>query len=181
MERRVTRKVETHMVGFKNAIKIWLEESGNRVSTQPLVFGCIEDKTSEFLKYVFDYEGVELTKEDFQKRKRVKNVVPHCDRCIAKRANTEQCTRRKSGMNPYCGTHAKGTPHGIMSGESDEMKSQVKIEVWVEEIKGINYYIDNCNNVYKHEDVLNNKSSPDIIAKWEHTDGGGYCIPEYGI
>ena len=48
------------------------------------------------------------------KRKRVKNVVHLSDRCCAKRANGEQCTRRrKDTTTEYCGTHLKGTPHGI--------------------------------------------------------------------
>lgn len=177
MERRIAKKVESHGVGFKNAIKNYLETNNLTVSREGENINC----TSEFLQFVFDFSAVELAKEDFQKRKRVKNIVPHCERCIAKRANGEQCTRRRSGANHFCGTHAKGTPHGLLSAENDIPKLSKKIEVWVEEIKGINYYIDSDGNVYKHDDVLNNIPNPDIIAKWELSEDGGYCIPAYGI
>ena len=70
------------------------------------------DVTSELLKYVYDMEGLQISKEDFQKRKRVKNVVPHNIRCCAKRANGEQCTRRRLNDENFCGKHIKGTPHG---------------------------------------------------------------------
>mgnify|MGYP006117614285 CR=1 FL=1 len=179
MERRVGKKVDAHSVEFKTAIKDYMHKHGLRVvaSLQP----GEEDQTSDFLKFVYDYDNVILTKEDFQKRKRIKNVVPHCDRCLAKRPNGEQCTRRKSSTCMFCGTHAKGTPHGVLSGETEFQKTTKKIEVWVEEIKGIHYYIDSSGNVYKHDDVLNNKPDPDIIAKWELNAEGVYCIPAYGI
>ena len=40
--------------------------------------------------------------------------VPSSERCMAKRANGEQCTRRKKQDSCYCGTHTKGTPHGTV-------------------------------------------------------------------
>lgn len=178
MEKRVAKKVEQHTVDFKTAIKNYLSE-GNLAVVDKVEGGS--DRTSDFLKYVFDYAGVQLLKEDFQKRKRVKNIVPHCERCVARRANGDQCTRRKSDNGPFCGTHAKGTPHGVLSSVDDVPNPTKKIEVWVEEIKGINYYIDSDGNVYKHDDVLNNKSRPAVIAKWEPTADGGCCIPAYGL
>tara|TARA_Y100000996_G_scaffold293942_1_gene232545 strand:+ start:1074 stop:1607 length:534 start_codon:yes stop_codon:yes gene_type:complete len=177
MERRVTRKFETHMVDFKNALKEWLTSQNCTI----VVGEDSKDVTSEFLKMLYDFKGMELTKEDFMKRRRVKNVVPHCDRCLAKRANGEQCTRRKNSTQPFCGTHAKGTPHGVVTAIGEPIASNNKIEVWVEEIQGICYYIDSNHNVYKHDDVLNNNPNPDIIAKWEMSSDGQYHIPEYHI
>ena len=55
----------------------------------------------ESLKYIYDYERLTLNKDDFMKRKRVKNSVPFCDRCCAKRASGEQCTRRKKEEDEY--------------------------------------------------------------------------------
>ena len=42
----------------------------------------------------------------------------------------------------YCGTHIKGRPHGEINNKNDINKN-VKRTVWIEEIQGINYYIDN--------------------------------------
>ena len=178
MERRFAKKVDNYIVGFKTAIKEYLDKNNLDLAERS---NGTANHTSDFLKFVFDYSGLEFTDEDFQKRKRVKNVVPHCDRCSARRANGGQCTRRKSQEAEFCGTHTKGTPHGVLSTDEITTTSNRKIEVWVEEIKGINYYIDKEGNVYKHEDVMNNKYPPAIIAKRETTTDGGYCIPAYGI
>ena len=102
------------------------------------------------------------------------------NRCNAKRANSEQCTRRKKEGFEYCGTHLKGTPHGIcLSGETDKPLTH-KIEVWVQDIQGIVYYIDKANNVYQAEDIIVNKMNPKIIAKYVK-NGEHYSIPEFNI
>ena len=134
----------------------------------------------QLLQYVYDYERLSFEKEDFQKRKRVKNFVPVFDRCCAKRATNEQCTRRKKEGNEYCGTHMKGTPHGIIDNQEDTKITTQKIEVWAQDIQGIIYYIDKSNNVYKAEDIIVNKMNPKIIAKYIK-NGDVYSIPEFNI
>ena len=90
MERRITKKVEEHQHNFKNAIKQYLEDNECHVKSEDN-----DTNSSSFLKFVFDFENFNLSKDDFKKRKRVKNQVPQFERCAAKRANCEQCTRRK--------------------------------------------------------------------------------------
>ena len=126
-----------------------------------------------------------LSKEEFIKRKRIKNVVPFFDRCCAKRASSEQCTRKKKASCEYCGTHMKGTPHGIIDDSSSNDGIEVKqttqkIEVWAQEILGIIYYLDKNYNVYQVEDIICNKQNPKIIAKYVR-HGEVYSIPEFGI
>jgi hypothetical protein len=110
------------------------------------------------------------------KRKRVKNMVPTYERCCAKRANGEQCTRRKKDEFQYCGTHSKGTPHGIIS-DKEPINTTTKIEVSAIDIKGIVYYLDQNSNVYDTEDIISNQKNPRIIAKYEKI-GEEYSIPE---
>jgi len=176
MEKRVAKKIETYQVEFKNAIKKWMEDSKCRI-----INSC-EDKTTEFLNFMYDYDGFTLSKDDFQKRKRIKNTVPHFDRCIAKRANGDQCTRRKNEGIQLCGTHSKGTPHGMINGGDEEEKEEhhveTKVQIWVEDIKGIHQYIDANNNVYQSEDILSNKNNPKVIAKWKKNELGVYSIIE---
>ena len=131
------------------------------------------------MQYIYDYERLSLNKDDFLKRKRVKNVVPYFDRCCAKRASSEQCTRRKKEGCEYCGTHMKGTPHGLVENEENKQTTQ-KIEVWAQEILGIVYYIDKFGNVYQAEDIVNNKTNPKVIAKYVK-NGDVFSIPEFGI
>lgn len=173
MERRVAKKLDSHFSEFKNDIKNWFQENSCEIIGN--------SNKSAFLQYIFDYDSVSLNKEDFQKRKRIKNVVPQYDRCCAYRANNEQCTRRKKDGSNYCGTHIKGTPHGIVSSTDVSDVKIKKKQIWAEEIKGICYYIDDSNNVYDHEDIIKNKENPKIIAKYKVDFEGKYSIPEYGI
>lgn len=175
MEKHIIKKIELYSQEFKGSIKKWFEQQSANVKSGP------NDITSEFMKFVYDFNGIELNKEDFQKRKRVKNLVPEPDRCIGKRASGERCTRHRKGENTLCGTHIKGTPHGIINQENTQLKSKKKIEVWAQEIKGIHYYIDDSNNVYKPEDILSNKSNPSVIASWCLTNQGEYIIPDFGM
>ena len=103
MERRINKKAEDYMREFKNNIKDRVAKTAH------------SPEVSDLLQYIFDYENLTFMKEDLIKRKRIKNTVPFLERCCAKRANEEQCTRRKKDGNEYCGTHTKGTPHGFIT------------------------------------------------------------------
>jgi hypothetical protein len=184
MEKRLSHKIEKYQVDFKNAIKKWMDDTGCRIiSNKNSISDSIKsesikseiDKTNDFLMFMYDYDGFSLTKDDFQKRKRIKNIVPHDDRCVAKRANGEQCSRRKNDDSTLCGTHSKGTPHGLFlqeggGGHAEEHK-EMKVQVWVEDIKGIHQYIDANHNVYQSEDIISNKKNPKVISKWKKEEG----------
>jgi hypothetical protein len=138
------------------------------------------EQVNQLLQYIYDHDRLSFNKEDFQKRKRVKNFVPIFDRCCAKRANNEQCTRRRKDESEYCGTHLKGTPHGIVDAHNEPKNTTQKIEVYAQDIKGIIYYIDKTNNVYQAEDIISNKINPKIIAKYLK-EGEKFSIPEFNI
>lgn len=171
MERRINKKLENYISDFKENIKQKADEIG-------LMNDAI---SSQLIQYIYDYERLSLSKEDFTKRKRVKNSVHLADRCCAKRANGEQCTRRrKDDTTEYCGTHLKGTPHGICDVNDDTKPQGKKVEVWAQDIHGIIYYIDNMYNVYQVEDILQNRVNPKVIAKYVKV-GDKYSIPEFNI
>ena len=170
MERRINKKIEEYITAFKDDIKNKAEHLGFPN----------DENMRKIIGFVYDYDRLVLSKEDFMKRKRVKNSVHLADRCCAKRASTEQCTRRRKEGYEYCGTHLKGTPHGICQSGDDEKPQGQKIEVWVQDIQGIVYYIDKYFNVYQTEDIYTNKLNPKIIAKYVK-DGENYSIPEFNI
>ena len=116
-----------------------------------------------------------FTKLVLKKKKRVKNVVSLFERCRGKRANGEQCTRRRKDGHHLCGTHIKGTPHGMVELSNKETDVK-KVEIWTQDIRGIIYYIDDNNNVYNTKDIFENKINPQIIAKYEKNDKGEYTI-----
>ena len=112
-----------------------------------------------------------LIKDDFVKRKRCKSCIPIYLRCNAMRANGEQCSRKKKGELDYCGTHEKNRPHGEFEINTEEKGDELKkTEVHLTEINGIAYYIDDNNNVYNMEDIIQNKLNPRIVYKWRKVD-----------
>ncbi len=176
MEKRLNARIERYIREFKENIgakMVSLGVSGNEYA-------------GELMEYIYDYDRLILDKDDFIKRKRVKNVVPFVERCCAKRATEEQCTRRRKEGYDFCGTHTKGVPYGIVcasasgsgSGSGSVSGEKRTIEVWAQDISGIIYYIDRMCNVYKAEDVVGNKSNPQIIAKYE-CENGVYSIPAF--
>jgi len=169
MESRINNKFDSYVHEFKSSVIDIVKQQGME-----------QEKMENIIQLVYDYDKFKLTKEDFTKRKRVKNVVPLYERCCAKRANEEQCTRRKKEGNEYCGTHLKGTPNGMMNvGEDEVPNTTQRVEVWGQDIMGITYYIDNTGNVYETEDVVMNKHNPKVIAKYIKNNDGEYSIPDF--
>jgi hypothetical protein len=63
----------------------------------------------------------------------------------------------------------KGNTSGIVDNQEEANITSQKIEVWVQDIQSIVYYIDKFNNVYQAEDIVSNKMNPKIIAKYVKT------------
>ena len=158
MERRINKLFTEYISTFKDKL---------REKTAEL--NISSEDNANLLGYIYDYDRFTLTKEDFTKRKRVKNSISSSERCSAKRACSEQCTRRRKTDSEYCGTHMK-----------EHKQTTQKIEVWAQDIKGIIYYIDKAENVYQAEDIISNKMNPKIIAKYSKT-GENYSIPSFDI
>lgn len=192
MERRLNQRIDEYLIEFKNQVagRIQtivrdIEESMSGSVSLPCrdisILGDVKTKCNSLAAFVYNYEKIKVGKDDFMKRKRIKSVVPIYDRCCAKRASGEQCTRRKKEGESYCGTHIKGTPHSVM--EEDNMTEpstpkNVKVDIWAQDIRGIIYYIDKTGNVYDTEDIMKIDKYPKrVIAKYVHDDKGGYSIP----
>lgn len=128
-------------------------------------------KTADEMKHkIVTYPPLIIKPTDYEKKQRVKNIVPLYERCKAYRANKLQCTRRRRDKENFCGTHAKGTPHGIVD-VTEEDNVMITEDVHIQEINGINYYIDDHNNVYDPQDVYQNKINPRRIHKYEEKNG----------
>lgn len=173
MEKRINEQTRQYVSKFKDDIRNKIVELGINDS----------EHINNLLEFVYEYKRLAFEKEDFMKRRRVKNSVPVENRCNAKRANGEQCTRKRREDCEFCGTHYKGTPHGIATSadsEGSNINDSITHEVFAEEIGGIVYYIDKFRNVYKTDDILQSSMNPIIIAKWEKI-GDKYTIPEFGL
>lgn len=173
MEKRLNKKMDTFLQIFKDNI---IEKFDELNITR-------DDKIVSIINYISEYKGLHFDTNDLHKRKRVKNSIPKFDRCSARRANGEQCTRRRKDDFQFCGTHTKGTPHGIIDSNNSLSSTSFtqKVEVWTVDIKGILYYVDNFNNVYQTEDIVENKVNPSIIAKYVKDTNDVYSIPDFDL
>jgi len=163
MQRRINKSIDVYLTTFKDAVFKKGEDP--------------EITVAELLQFIGNYTPLVLKPSDYEKRQRTKNIVPLYERCKAKRACGEQCTRRKKANGTLCGTHIKGTPHGIMDIKAQENVIE-KIDVWVQDINGINYYIDGNNNIYDPQDVYQNKINPRKIHKYVKNDEGEIIITD---
>ena len=73
MERRLNKKAESYVTTFKDDIR--------EKATQLNILK--NEGVNQLVQYIYDYNRLTFGKEDFQKRKRVKNFVPVFDRCCA--------------------------------------------------------------------------------------------------
>ena len=191
MERRVNKRINEYLSGFKQNVKSeiikvieGLKDTPNCTCENDNGFCYSHTALKGLIQYVCDYEKCELSAADFEKRKRSKNNVPIHEQCVAKKADGSRCTRRKRDGSEFCGTHVKGVPHGqVASNEADTetnandsamtqnqmmvQSSVKKLEVWLEDINGIMHYIDNNYNIYNNEDIIKGVENPKIIHKYE--------------
>ena len=163
MEKRIQNYVNQHMQRFKDHTRDTILNE--------------EISQNEKLENIFNFEMCSIDINNFIKKKRVRNVIPNEDKCVAFRANKERCTRRKKDGYDVCGTHLKGTPHGKVD-NVNEMANIKKVDVWTQDIGGIIYYIDVDNNVYDSNDIMKSKNSPTVIGKCKkNVDGTFELIP----
>jgi len=185
MERRLNQRIDEYLIEFKNQIagriQTMVQGIEESASGRDVSIMCdVKTKCNSLAAFVYNYDKIKVGKDDFMKRKRVKSVVPIYERCCAKRASGEQCTRRKKEGESYCGTHIKGTPHSVMEESVTEPSTpkNVKVDIWAQDIRGIIYYIDKTGNVYDTEDIMKIDKYPKrVIAKYVHDGKGNYSIP----
>jgi len=161
MEKNIRSKVVEYEDEFKNNIKKWLVDNNACIVCEK---NC--DKTNEFIQHLSDFPKLELTAQDFQKRKRIKNNVPDYNRCIAMKCSGERCSRKqKNDDTQFCGTHMKGATNGIFS-STQEIDKKKQVNLWLQEINGIVRYIDESYNIYSTQDIINKVNPPKIIGKY---------------
>lgn len=169
MENRINKKLEHYVDTFKKDVVNHMTYITNDDTVDESI------KTSSIASYISNYDLLQLTKCDFMKRKRNKNSIPVYMRCCACRASGEQCSRKRKDDIDYCGTHEKNRPHGVVdvTSKKNELK---RVEIWLQEICGIIYYIDNNGNIYNTEDILQNKINPKVVDNYKIDEHGNYAI-----
>lgn len=151
MDKKINKIIEEYVCKLKNDLR----EKFNDMS--------LDNKISDnLIKYIYNYERLVIDKEDFCKRKRAKNTVPSCERCSGRRANGEQCTRRRKKDNEFCGTHLKGIPNGKVDSSNSNESEYVYKELSIIDNKGIVYYVGSNGDRYEPVDVLSGSEVPGV-------------------
>ena len=96
-----------------------------------------------------------------KKRPRKKNkTVTKDDLCMARKADTHQCTRRRKPGSDFCGKHAGNLKHGRIDDADEYSNNEKFIQCSKIEISGKEYLIDDNNIIY-----TNNVSNPTVLGK----------------
>ena len=169
MEKRLNSQLEEYIIGFKDSIKKKMTE---------LEFSE-KSKVNDVLEYIYEFQRLTFSKEDFAKRKRIQNTIPIENRCNAMKSSNDRCTRRRKGGSDFCGTHSKNTPHGEFNNNECLPCAKKRVEVIARDINGIVYYVDEHNHIYRSEDILNDKENPTIIAKMQVAPNGTAFIRDF--
>ena len=150
MEKRVNSMIEQYIQTFKQDVCNKVNEIQFDNSSQQ----------AELLGFIYDYDRLCMGKEDFVKRKRIKNAIPTSNRCTAKRANGEQCTRRRKDSLEFCGKHNKNLKFGRIDDKTKYSDNNEFLKTKEIKIDGKNYLINDKNIVFNYD--MNN---PMIIGK----------------
>lgn len=151
---RVNQRLQEHFQEYTRDVLLRLEAAGLPKAEAAQIVG----NPSAFV----------LLPEDFEKKRRCRAAIPYYERCSGRKADGEQCTRRRQCGSLFCGTHEKGTPYGRVS---DGNTASDRVVVRAQEIQGIVHWIDDDANVYCQEDVHARIKNPRIIAKANFADG----------
>lgn len=171
MEKILNNRIKEHAIKFRNDLKEKLAS----------LYLCDNERSTDLFNFIDNYEQLLFDKKDILKPKRIKIELPIYHRCLAKRLNGDQCTRRKKKGCEYCGTHTKSMPYGIYEFKNENTDNEKKtLNVLAQDIQGIIYYIDEYLNVYDTQQVIEEIENPEIIAKAIKTNGI-YTIPELGL
>ena len=115
------------------------------------------DASAELAKFVEELRG------GLSPKKTEKETLPDCERCTALTAASKRCTRRRAKRKNVCGTHAKGTPHGMASGADGSR--QTELTVTTRDFNGIPHFVDDSGLVYSPRSVLSGGTAK-VVGAW---------------
>lgn len=176
MRKHLKNKMDKYTNTFKRDVIEWVVKNQGSSNDNSNHMGMNDMNMTNFIKFVNSYEAFNDVTAP------VKKTQSGIGICNARRADGEQCTRRiqcKNGTNTpglkFCGTHSKGVPYGEI--ENQVVQPVIRRRyVFVENINGIGYYVDDKDNIYKTEDVYHNVNDPQIIGIRTKLPSGEYGI-----
>jgi hypothetical protein len=115
------------------------------------------EKMTLLLTYIEEYNPLH---EKHKRRKRSASTIDPNIQCMAILENNQQCPRKKATNKDFCTTHKRGAPFGIVQGNNGHQNRVLVLE----NLEGIEYYIDENNRIYSMEAILNHKPDPPVIG-----------------
>ena len=118
------------------------------------------EKIEQLQKFICDY--AELNVGNKASEKPYKKAV-NLKKCWAKLETGGQCKRKHHLTTMFCKTHVNNTPFGVITddGNREEKKTVV---LYIQDIRGIQYYVDENKNVYDSESILSPNLEPKVIG-----------------
>ena len=167
MEKRIKAKVDDYLK-FKEDIKNCIVSKNEKCD--------ISELQNELIKFVYEYEKLNLDKEDLQNAKELKILFLTMKDAV--QSGRIMSNVQEGKMEKCFAEHILKVLLTEFSIANMKKPSKKVVEVTVQDIKGIVYYIDEENNVY-NRDVIANKKNPRVIAKWVKDEADNYSIPEF--
>ena len=121
MEKNIISKMNKNSAELKKNMIDWIKKNNINISDNQG-----NDKMNEFIEHISDFPTVQLTKDDFKRRVRIKTVIPSYERCCALKLNGDQCTRKNKEKQNFCGTHIKGLPYGKVNDEPSKEHNKIE-------------------------------------------------------
>ncbi len=132
----------------------------------------------QFVRFILDAPPLSLEYKDLPQRKRIVCNIPPHERCLACVASpSKQCSRRRTDQSSFCGTHRQKQPNGVVREDETEAlpdDTLIPVSIWVQEIRGICYHIDQHGNVYNSRDVASSIQNPRICNKYTFSPETGF-------
>lgn len=117
----------------------------------------IDKLCDKYLIKTLETDSVNLTTNKKKKRKKNKTLNPD-QLCMARKADGEQCTRRRKDCVEFCGKHSGNLKYGRIDDDTKH-PSDSFIQCTPITIDNIDYLIDNNKVVYSY-----NIENPEIIG-----------------
>ena len=118
------------------------------------------DKEKLISKYIGDVSDISEILDDKKKKRKKNKVLNSEELCMAKKADNNQCTRRRKPNCDYCGKHQNNLKFGRIDDEEKFNDNSKYIRTLHERIGGEDYLIDDNNILYTFD-----KENPTVLGR----------------
>jgi len=144
-----------------------------------------ESKNKDIHNYINAFkEEIVRRLDEFKKAKNVKKNVDNVDDlksfitnyknlefskqiCLGKLESGAQCKRIQQPNSTFCKKHMECVPFGLITDhikQPDTNNNVKKLNLFIQHINGIPYFVDKDKNIYNSESILSKNAQPIVIG-----------------